>query len=531
MVCRWILAVLVLLLSGSEALAQVGSPTPTVWTVKTDPGLAPPPPPREFRAAWVATVANIDWPSRKDLTTAQQREEMTRILDTARRIGLNALIVQVRPSCDAIYPSALEPWSEYLTGESGKAPAPAYDPLAEWVAGAHDRGLELHAWFNPFRARHFRAERPDHSSHISKTRPELVRSYDNYLWLDPGEPAARAHSLAVILDVVRRYDVDGVHIDDYFYPYPKAGQRFPDEASYARSNSGSAPLSLADWRRDNVNSFVRVLHEEIRKQKPHVRFGISPFGIWRPGFPPGIQGFDAHEGLAADARLWLRKGWLDYAAPQLYWPVAQKPQSYERLLDWWIANNDLRRHIWVGNNTSRILPLTPKPGDEPADGKQRPSWEPAEVLQQIEITRSRNLGDGGASGNIHFSMVALVENRRGIADALRQGPYATPALVPAAPWLAGETPEPQPPLGVRAESKGPERGVELFLPGSVPSGALAAGWVIWSRSGQTWSMSPTPARGTRIILNAGSPLPDAVAVSAIDRFGRVSVPVVLARQP
>ena len=224
---------------------------------QTDTANLPPPTPREFRAAWVATVANIDWPSKKSLSVEQQKQEIIRIVERAKELKLNALIFQVRAAADALYPSALEPWSEYLTGEQGKMPDPYYDPLKMWVEESHKRGIELHAWFNPYRARHTSAKSPNAPMHIANTNPEIVKSYGGYLWMDPGEDAAAQRTLDVILDVVRRYDIDGVHVDDYFYPYPvnlpgsvpPVEQDFPDDPSWKRWVDLGGGLSRADWRR------------------------------------------------------------------------------------------------------------------------------------------------------------------------------------------------------------------------------------------------------------------------------------------
>jgi len=388
---------------------------------------APPakPPAREFRAAWVATVANIDWPSRKALSSAEQIVEIHALLDRAAALGLNTIILQVRTSADALYPSALEPWSEYLSGTQGQAPEPFYDPLATWVSEAHARGLELHAWFNPYRARQSQARSAAAAGHLSQTRPDWVKRYGDQLWIDPGEPAAAAHTLAVVRDVLQRYDVDGIHIDDYFYPYPvqdgnKQELDFPDEPSWQRHGQASG-LSRADWRRDNVDRLVQQLYQLVREAgKPWVKLGISPFGLPRPDLrPAGIAGFSQYDKLYADVERWLREGWLDYLAPQLYWPRAQTAQAFEVLLDYWHGQNPLGRHIYPGLFTSRIT--------DKAD-----SWPVDEILGQIALTRARAPG----SGHAHFSMVALAQNRRGLADALLAGPYAEPALPPAMPWLA-----------------------------------------------------------------------------------------------
>jgi uncharacterized lipoprotein YddW (UPF0748 family) len=369
------------------------------------------PPPREWRAAWVATVANIDWPSKPGLTAAAQQAEIRALCDTAVSIGLNALILQVRTATDALYDSRLEPWSEYLTGTQGQHPG--YDPLAAWIEQAHARGLELHAWFNPYRARHSTAKSAPADTHVSRTHPEWVRRYGDQLWMDPGEPAAAEHTLAVVRDCLSRYAVDGVHIDDYFYPYPvqdpatKQEVDFPDEPSWQRYLAGGGSLARADWRRYSVNRLVQRLYALAHEVRPGTRVGVSPFGIPKPGArPPGISGFSQYDKLYADVELWLREGWMDYLAPQLYWPRAQTAQAFEPLLQAWRAANPLGRPIHPGLFTSRI-------NDTPQ------SWQPDEILGQIDSIRRLSPG----SGHIHFSMAALSQNRKGIADALRQKAY------------------------------------------------------------------------------------------------------------
>ena len=384
---------------------------------------------REFRGVWVASVDNIDWPSRRGLSTCDQQAELIALLDRAVALHLNAIILQVRPAADALYASRLEPWSEYLTGVQGRAPSPWYDPLAFAVQEAHARGLELHAWFNPYRARQSRAKSPPSASHVARTMPSLVKSYGPYLWMDPGEPAIRRRTLAVVLDVVRRYDIDGVHIDDYFYPYQEYDRRgrvidFPDTRSWKRYRKGGGRLARADWRRHNVDELVKQLYTGVHAVKPWVKFGISPFGIWRPGNPPSITGYDAYERLYGDSRKWLRSGWVDYYTPQLYWPIAQIPQSYPTLLGWWVEQNEKGRHMWPGNYTNKVGP-----------GRDQ-GWAADEVLEQIRITRAQP----GATGNVHFSMTAFLGENDSLATRLATGLYAEPALVPATPWLGAATP-------------------------------------------------------------------------------------------
>ncbi len=335
-----------------------------------------PAPAREFRAAWIATVGNSCWPSKPGLTTAQQKAELLAILDRAAALKLNAVIFQVRPACDALYQSSIEPWSEYLTGIQGRAPSPFYDPLAFAVAEAHKRGLELHAWFNPFRAHHAQAVSPIAPNHVSRAHPEWVRPYGKLLWLDPGEPAVRDYSVRVVMDVVKRYDVDGVHFDDYFYPYAEtnsAGVKmdFHDDATWKKFGASSG-LARDDWRRHNVDLFINEIYHHIKAEKPWVKFGISPFGIWRPQNPPGIKGFDAYSEIYADSLKWLHEGWCDYFSPQLYWGIEPPAQSFPALLAWWNGQNIRHRHIWPGMDSLKVGVKWPTVGNRQSNRRHPP---------------------------------------------------------------------------------------------------------------------------------------------------------------
>lgn len=466
-----------------------------------------PPVPREFRAAWIATVANIDWPSQPGLPVEQQKQELVKLLDLAVELNLNAIVLQVRPACDAFYPSKLEPWSPYLTGEMGQAPEPNYDPLEFAVEEAHKRGLELHAWFNPYRASHPAMKGELSKDHILRTQPKLVRKYGEYLWLDPGEPAAVDHSLAVIMDVVKRYDIDGVHFDDYFYPYPindAGGKRvdFPDNASwkkYLESLNGQTPLGRDDWRRQNVDQFLERLSAAIHAEKPWVKFGVSPFGIYRPGQPESIQGFDSFANLYADSLKWFREGTVDYFSPQLYWPIAQKAQSYPVLLEWWAKQNQEGRHLWPGNYTSRI------------DDGSKTEWKADELVQQIEATRAQD----GAGGNIHFSIKALAADRGGVATTLREGVYAEPALVPASPWQAEKSPTPGKPK-LSWAGQGKDQSLVLRL----PSGPQPWLWVVQQEQGGDWTTRIVPGHTQKLDdLTLGGDKPAKFVVSAVNRVG------------
>ncbi len=353
---------------------------------------------KEFRGAWVASVYNLDWPSKPGLSAAEQKAELRAILNRAASIGLNAILFQVRPASDALYASKYEPWSAFLTGKQGVSPG--YDPLEFAISEAHARGIELHAWFNPFRGAVHTTDALA-ASHVAREHPEWVRKYAGQLWIDPGEPAARRYVLDVITDVVRRYDIDGVHIDDYFYPYPKGGAEFPDGATFERRGGG---MSRGDWRRDNINRFVEEMYRSVKGVKPSVKVGISPFGIWRPGVPSTIEAsLDSYAHLFADSRKWLAEGWCDYLAPQLYWSTEPAKQSFPVLLDWWRAQSKAGKPIWPGIATERI-------------GSARPA---SEIARQIEFTRKGT----SSPGHIHWNMKALMDNRGGIDEVLKNKVY------------------------------------------------------------------------------------------------------------
>ena len=384
----------------------------------TGPGTAPPPPAsadppavaREFRGLWVATVANIDWPTQPGLSQAAAIAEMRTILDRTQALRMNAVIVQVRAAGDALYRSSLEPWSRALAGTQGTDPG--WDPLDAWVSEAHQRGLELHTWFNPYRVGNLSDTSQLAVNHLARLRPDLARSAQGQLWFDPGEPDVQSHTLAVIVDVLTRYDIDGVHLDDYFYPYPVSGAplpiQFPDDSSYAKYRaSGGADMPRADWRRENVNTFVPRLYGEVHRLKPSVKMGISPFGIWRPGNPAGITGLDAFASLFADSKKWLENGWVDYLAPQLYWPLSSTGQNFTALLDWWIGANTQRRHLWPGLAAYRV-----------ADGTSS-QYGAAEIVAELGVVRARaGAAAGGAFGALLYNTTAVRLNRGGLADAL-----------------------------------------------------------------------------------------------------------------
>ena len=469
---------------------------------------SPPLPIREFRGAWVATVSNIDWPSKPGLPAKEQQTELIAILDRARLLKLNAIILQVRPACDALYPSALEPWSEYLTGVMGRPPSPRYDPLAFALKECRKRGLELHAWFNPFRVRHPSGKSAPALNHISRTQPGLVKPYGAYQWLDPGERRSQAHTMNVILDVVRRYDIDGVHLDDYFYPYQKKdGQGriidFPDTASWRAYQNAGGKLDRNERRRQTINHFIRTLYANVKREKPWVRVGISPFGIWRPGHPKPIRGMDTYEQIYTDSRKWLREGWLDYCAPQLYWPIQPPAQSYRLLLDWWTEQNAAGRHIWPGL----------------ASHKAGAQYPPSEIPSQITLARANR----GVSGHLHYNMSGLMENQT-LISSIHNRVYQEVALPPAATWLDSSPPE-QPSLR-RAHADG-SGGVELSWKERRGT-ERAARWLFQTRAGSTWTTQILPGSVHEHFLSPDAAAAiDQVAVTAVDRCANLGLPTVI----
>lgn len=467
--------------------------------------IIPPKPLREFRAAWIPAVGENSW-LLAATNTAQQKAAIVAMMDRAAALKLNAIIFQVRPACDALYASKIEPWSEQLTGKMGQPPSPYYDPLAFAIAEAHKRGLELHAWFNPYRAL-YSTSSPLPSNQITRKRPDLVRKYASVTWLDPGERDVQDYTLSVIMDVVRRYDVDGVHFDDYFYPYPEINESgkvldFPDDASWRKFGAGGK-LSRGDWRRENVNAFVQRTYNSIKAAKPWLMFGISPFGIWRPGNPPPIKGLDAYALLYADSRKWLSSGWVDYLAPQLYWPIEPPQQSFTALLKWWAEQNTDGRILVAGLNTANV----------------GIKWKPEELLQQIGIARHQP----DVSGQIHWSMMALMRNSD-LVTMLRRSVYTEPALLPECPRSVGAVEKPSLKPMITARSKHFEKSVKVNW--SASTNETVAHWVLQFRNGNDWTMEIlTPNQTSRVFVGD---LPNLIAVSSVNRSGGLSAPAAIA---
>lgn len=458
-----------------------------------------PPVAREFRAAWVATVANINWPSKRTLTTEQQKQEAIALLDILKQNNFNAVIFQVRPSSDALYESKFEPWSYFLTGEIGKRPEPYYDPLDFWVQEAHKRGLELHVWLNPYRAHHSNGGAVTSESMVNKASDYVVRLKNGMYWFDPSDQRTQDHASRVVNDIVKRYDIDGVHFDDYFYPYASynGGSDFPDSKTWNAYRNSGGDLSRADWRRSNVNRFIKRIYEEIKAEKNFVKFGLSPFGIWKPGYPSGVTGSSQYDELYADAKLWLNEGWIDYFTPQLYWPIDPPKQSFTALLKWWQSENKYNRHLWPGLNTVEV----------------RAADKTKEIVNQVAASRDIV---PNSPGTVHWSIAGLTKNPA-MLPALKNGVYKEKALIPRSPWL-NANPLLRPTLLLTNQKN------TVFAKWLHKQPDQVAHWVVYTRYGDAWTTDIIDPTLTSLELprqKDGKTLYD-VAVRAIDRLGNES---------
>jgi uncharacterized lipoprotein YddW (UPF0748 family) len=465
-----------------------------------------------------------DWPSAPGLSPDSQRAELRVMLDHAAAIGLNAVLLHVRIASDAMYPSPYDPWSALLTGKSGEGPRPAYDPLAYAVEEAHARGLQLHAWFNPFRAMLPVFAGKAAASHVTRKHPEWIRKYGSQTWIDPGEPAARKYVLETMLDVVKRYDVDGVHIDDYFYPYietravvrrvrrKRVRERveipFPDDRTWKKYGRAQGFSDRGAWRRANIDDFVRSLYRGVKAIKPATLVGISPFGIWRSGTPEGVKGLDSYSEIYADSRRWLVEGWLDYIAPQLYWQLDGYQDRFRALDSWWRSENTQGRHIWPGLYTSHVY------GGYDA-------WPLSEIRKEIVTLRDDRTGSPDDPGHVHFRLAALFANNDDLARDLAPA-YRERALVPASPWLAGRTPAA--PLVSVVNTDGPAR--FSVTPGD---SVRVRWWLIQTRGRDgRWTTNLRPAGEGRLDASAfGTNDPDELAVTAIGMAGVASAPTLI----
>jgi len=377
---------------------------------------------REFRGVWIATVANIDWPSKQGLSTEQQKNELLKILNAHQKQGINAVMFQVRPAADAFYPNCDEPWSQYLSGIQGQCPMPFYDPLYFAIVECHKRNIEFHAWFNPYRATFDSNDSIIINNHITKIKPEWFFTYEGKKLFNPGLPEVRDYILKIILNVVDNYDIDGVHFDDYFYPYIIKGEIIKDTETFILYNNGIA--NIKDWRRQNIDTLIHTLNDSIHAHKKYVKFGVSPFGIWKNKAqdPEGsdTRGGDSYYEIYADSRKWIKNNWVDYLNPQLYWSFTTKAAPFANLANWW-GNNAYSRHIYIGHGAYRVNSATKDIG-----------WRSAGQLgKQIAYIRQNE----NIHGSVFFSSKSLIKNPMGIADTLSKKYYKYPALPPTMPWL------------------------------------------------------------------------------------------------
>ncbi len=483
-----LLRLLVLASLATIALATPAQPVPSA--------------PREFRGMWIATVWNVDWPSKKGLPVGQLKSELKALILSAKQARLNAIVLQVRSYSDAIYPSELDPWSEFISGTMGRGPGENFDPLKFALEECHKNGILLHVWVNPFRAGVSTSVASDR--HISRRHPNAVRTIGTRLWADPGHPDARRYALRVIEDIVKRYNVDAVHFDDKgFYPYPAELKdwgnlsEFPDTETFERF--GGSFRSRNDWRRNNITSFLSESDQLIKSIRPSVMLGVSPFGIHKAGEPAGIKGTSAHDVLFTDCKAWMQRGMVDYMAPQLYWEIGSKGQPYEPLLRWWSSQNTGGRHLWPGIYTDK--------------------FNAEEILNQVRIAR----GTQGVTGHIHYTGRAILTNKGGIRDALVRGPFSYEALVPPSPWFDHQALAP--PVGLVQVA-----GANKVLQVSPVEGQTRPFlYTVYVRTGGQWSFATVPATQSSLVLGPANVNLDSIAIASVDRLGnesqKVEVPV------
>ncbi|MGW9195498.1 glycoside hydrolase family 10 protein [Micromonospora chersina] len=499
-----------------------GGAAPTAGTASggTDCAGRPARATRELRGMWITTVNNIDWPSRRGLPAEAARAEFRGWLDLAVRRHHNAVFVHVRPSGDALWPSNYAPWSEWLTG-SRDGRDPGWDPMEFMVAEAHARNLEFHAWFNPYRGGQPATvggpgPRVDQlaPNHPLRRHPDWVVTYPSAdrpgsrLYFNPGIPEARRFVEDAMLEAVQRYDVDGVHFDDFFYPYPEAGQDFPDAAAFARHGRGFADKHA--WRRDNVNTLVREMSERIKAIKPWVKFGISPFGIWRNKRtdPAGSAsaGLQSYDDIYADTRLWVRQQWLDYVVPQLYWHIGFDRADYAKLLPWWAATvRGTRVQLYIGQADYRV--------------GERGAWrDPAELDRQLALNRRH-----GVSGSVHFSARQVRADKLGAVSRYSDAHYAAPALLPTMAQLPAAPPPAPAITGARRQDTG---GVTLTWRGDD-----TVSFAVYRVDGDAARLVGTTRGGEWLDRAAPADGPLTYCVAGLDRSaneGRLSAPVSVA---
>lgn len=416
------------------------------------------PPKREFRGAWVASVTNLDWPTSNTATPDAQRSQLITILDNLKAAGITAVVFQIRPECDALYASSIEPWSYWLTGSQGAPPNPLWDPLQFAIDETHKRGMELHAWFNPYRAILDTNRYPRASNHVSVLHPEWILRFSGISLriLNPGIPEVRAYVTSVVMDVVRRYNVDGIHFDDYFYPYPSGSFSqitTEDTATFSAYPRGFS--DIGDWRRDNVNLQMKMVHDSIMAVKPFVKFGISPFGIWKNGVPQYVSGLDAYSVIYGDAMAWLHQHSVDYLTPQLYWKIGGF-QDYSRLMPWWADSTfAYGTHLYTGHIFG--------------------SYTTSELPNQVRLNRA----NPKTGGSVFFRASNILANTLTFTDSLKNNLYHYPALEPVMAWK--DTLAPYPPRGISYQNIPGTRtpAIQWDLPLTAPDGDSAWRYAIY----------------------------------------------------
>lgn len=497
-------------------LLGVGLMCQTCYPIQSQPTLSPTRfPKRELRGAWIATVHQIDWPSKQNFDSNKQKQEFISILNQHQATGINALFVQVRAASDAFYAVSDEPWSEWLTGEQGLPPSPLYDPLAFQIEEAHNRQMEFHAWLNLNRGTH-KTTTSVHPDNPTNRHPEWFYSYDGHLIYNFGLPEVRNHLLKIVRGIVQHYDVDGIHLDDYFYPYLVGNERIPDEKTFAKYGKGFK--SIEEWRRSVVTGLIRDMAKTIQEVKPWVKFGVSPFGVWRnqqedPAGSPTFAGQTSYDQLYADGLLWLKKGYIDYLAPQIYFSFESGRVPYAVLVDWWRAQTH-ERHLFVGHATYKVRADKPEPG-----------WDRKNQIAD-QIRYNRQFGNQ-IRGSIFFNTTSLLQNNLGVRDSIQQL-YSVKALPPAYPWKG--TFQPIPPKVIRLQSK--EEGIVLQWKPPVEDTYRCYQWVIYKfPEGQVANIGNPEYIQAIVSGKQGQWLdrqayrvPGRYVITAVDRLGNESNP-------
>ncbi len=388
-------------------------------------------PKREMRAVWIATFKGIDFPRKRKMSVVAMKKDLTEMLNMHSKNGINAVVFQVRAAADAFYKSNYEPWSQWLAGQQGQPTDPYFDPLEFLTRESHSRGMEFHAWFNPYRALADTGRTVPDSLHITQTKPEWFIAYGRNLYFDPGIPEVRDYIIQVILDVVRRYDIDAVHFDDYFYPYKIKDEEFPDTVSFKKYGADFNEEDIGDWRRENISQLISRLNDSIKATKSYVKFGVAPFGVWRnkskdPRGSATRGGAPSYDVLYADVLKWLENGWIDYVAPQIYWHIGFKIADYKILLEWW-SKNSYGKQVYIGNAAYKI----------DKESKYKAWQNPDELPNQIAMARMNSK----IHGNMFFSSKVFKKNHNGISDRLEKEIYRTPALIPTMNWIDNKPPE------------------------------------------------------------------------------------------